>query len=277
MMDRMRRLVTKCMVAGQFCLATMIAPVAASEAAHVNIIGFSEDGRYFVFEEFGLMAGSGSPFTNLYVIDLPANRWVPGTPLRHMIREGAITEGDEYRILDDIRSMVIAEASTLLDKIDVTIPASVVFARGVGDLAKIPNHVTIRIPYSDRLLAEKPFTQFHLLLEVIPAEDMFDTTVFEHCIAPPNGYRLTLLEPGVNARVLHEDQRVPRSRGCVHDYRLSHFLVPDWPSCRPEVCSDGPLGVALISVFIEGFEGLSRRFIAAPVPIREFSRFLAMD
>lgn len=277
MMDGMRRLVMKYMVAGQFCLTTMIAPVAASEAAHVNIMGFSEDGRYFVFEEFGLMAGSGAPFTNLYVIDLPANRWVPGTPLRHMIGEGAITEGDEYQILGDIRSIAAEEASTLLDNLDVTIPASVVFARGVGDLAGTPPLVTVRIPYSDRLLGEKPFTQFHLLLDVIPADDMLDTTAFEHCIAPPNGYRLTLLEPGIGARVLHEDQRVPRSRGCVRDYRLSHFLVPDWPSCRPEVCPDGPLGVALISVFIEGFEGLSRRFIAAPVPIREFSRFLTMD
>lgn len=242
-------------------LAWALAPASASEDAHLRVIGFSEDGRYFALEEYGTMAGSGSPFSSLYIVDLPANRWVAGTPVRRLLREGSFEEGTAYAALAALRAEVDAEAAPLLTQRSVRIPASVVFARGLGDHAAQPPLNAIRIPFVDWPLGERAFVQFDLLLEEIPARNQMP-----YCVQPPKGYRLTLRQPGADPVVLHADTSVPRSRGCAQAYRLSQFLVPDAADCAAAICPDGPLGVALISVFAEGFEGLGRRFIAVPVP-----------
>ena len=49
------------------------APASAGDRAQFNPIGFSEDGRYFAFEEFGIQDGSGFPYSNTFIIDLPAD------------------------------------------------------------------------------------------------------------------------------------------------------------------------------------------------------------
>lgn len=243
-------------------LAGALAPATASEDAHLRIIGFSEDGRYFAFEEYGLEAGSGRPFASLYLVDLPADRWVAGTPVRRALPEGSFDESAAYAALATLRAQVAAAAATLLTQHSVRMPASVAFARGLGDHATQPPLNAIRIPFTDLPLGERAFAQFDLLLDTIPARGQLT-----YCQEPINGYRLTLRRPAADPVVLHEDARVPRSRGCARAYRLSQFLVPDTVVCAPATCPDGPLGVALISVFVEGFEGLGRRFIAAPVPL----------
>ena len=243
-------------------LGGVLAPAAASEDAHLRIIGFSEDGSHFAFEEYGLQAGSGSPFTSLYVVDLPADRWVPGTPFRGNLPEGGFDEREAYGHLATIRAEVAEEASALLTRLSIRMPASVVYARGMGDHAGQSALSTVRFPFIDMPLGARASAQFDLHLEAIPAPSPLD-----YCMPQTMGYRLTLLWPGAAPVVLHEDSRVPRSRGCPRAYRLSHFLVPDTPNCPPQTCPDGPLGVALISVFADGFEGLGRRFIAAPVPL----------
>ncbi len=242
-------------------LAWALAPASASEDAHLRVIGFSEDGRYFAFEEYGTAEGSGSPFSSLYIVDLPANRWVAGTPVRRRLGEGSFEEGTPYAALAALRAEVDAEAAPLLAERSVRIPASVVFARGLGDHAAQPPLNAIRIPFVDLPLGEPP-VQFDLLLEEIPARNQLT-----YCVRPPKGYRLTLRQPGADPAVLHADTSVPRSRGCAQAYRLSQFLLGP-VNCTAPICPDGPLGVALISVFAEGFEGLGRRFIAVPVPFR---------
>jgi hypothetical protein len=241
--------------------AWALVPASASEDAHLRVIGFSEDGRYFAFEQYGLTAGSGSPFSSLYIVDLPANRWVAGTPVRRLLREGSFDDGTAYEALAALRAEVDAEAAPLLTRRSVRIPASVVFARGLGDHAAQTPLNAIRIPFTDSPLGERAFAQFDLLLEEIPARSQIT-----YCVQPTKGYRLTLRHPDADPVVLHADTSVPRSRGCAQAYRLSQFLVPDAADCATAICPDGPLGVALISVFAEGFEGLGRRFIAVPVP-----------
>ena len=244
-------------------LGALIAPASASEDAELNIIGFSEDGTLFVFEEFGLQAGSGLPFSNLYVVDLPSDRWVRGTPFREMPREGEFDERDAFAALEVTRARTAEAAAPLLARHAVRVPGAVVFARGLGDHARQGTVSTIRRPFSDQPLSTRAFDEFDLRLEAFEAPSPLD-----YCFEPTRGYRLTLEHPAAAPVVLHEDSRVPRSRGCAREYRLSHFIVPG-VRCAPERCPDGPLGVALISVFAQGFEGLGRSFIAAPVPLRD--------
>ena len=50
------------------------APALAGDAAQFDPIGFSEDGRYFAYEEYGIQDGSGFPYATIYLVDLIAQR-----------------------------------------------------------------------------------------------------------------------------------------------------------------------------------------------------------
>jgi hypothetical protein len=90
-------------------LASALGELATSQAAELAesaVIGYSVDGRYFAFEEFGIQDGSGFAYSNLFVIDLERDRWVPGTPVR---RRGL----DETERLFDVRAEAMAEAQPI--------------------------------------------------------------------------------------------------------------------------------------------------------------------
>ncbi|NKB51371.1 MAG: DUF2259 domain-containing protein [Rhizobiaceae bacterium] len=57
-------------------------PSLAAENSTGNSLGFSQDGNYFVFEEYGTTDGLGAPYVNLFAIDIAGDRWIKGTPVR---------------------------------------------------------------------------------------------------------------------------------------------------------------------------------------------------
>ncbi len=59
----------------------MLLPVAAgaSDVSQFAPIGFSEDGKIFAFEEFGVQDGSGFPYSSIFVIDLVRDAFVDGS------------------------------------------------------------------------------------------------------------------------------------------------------------------------------------------------------
>jgi predicted secreted protein len=54
----------------------------AGDAAGREVIGFSPDGRYFAFEQYGVQDGSGFAYSDIMVIDATSDAWVVGTPVR---------------------------------------------------------------------------------------------------------------------------------------------------------------------------------------------------
>lgn len=233
----------------------------ASEDVEIRFIGFSEDGRYFAFGEFALQAGSGYPVVSLYVIDLPGDAWVSGTPFRQL--GGEFGEGEDereaYTYLADARTRLHEKARPLLEQLQIRVPGQVIFARGLGDhLLEGPLNI-IRNPSKTNPIG-KFSVSYQIHLGEVPL-----TSPVDYCPLGDAafGYPLTLIKDD-EIEVLHEDSRLPRWRACARHYRLSYVLAG--PYCEPEDCPNGPLDVALISVFSDGFEGLGRRFLAAPVP-----------
>lgn len=233
-----------------FLLLCAAAPLRAGDFAVDAPVGFSVDGRYFAFEEFGVQDGSGFPYANLYVIDLERDAWVSGTPIR--VRREAEDAG--WSGLAAVRGEARARAGGILADLGVRAPALELFARGIGEARGAPARVTVAVPNPSFPMAE-PWGRLDLVLETIAAPSPLD-----FCPEPTRGFRLTRIDAAGGARVLHADARVPRSRGCAVDYRLTRVLAPGFPAA-------GATGVAVISVFASGFEGLDRRFIALPVPL----------
>ncbi len=60
----------------------LVMPALAGDRAQIDLIGYSDDGSYFAFEEFGIQDGSGFAYSSIYVVDLVDDSWVVGTPIR---------------------------------------------------------------------------------------------------------------------------------------------------------------------------------------------------
>ncbi|HHI82860.1 MAG TPA: DUF2259 domain-containing protein, partial [Rhizobiales bacterium] len=63
-------------------LASLAPSALAADTAERRIIGFSPDGQWFAFEEYGIADGTGAPYASIYVINTDKDIWAPGTPVR---------------------------------------------------------------------------------------------------------------------------------------------------------------------------------------------------
>ncbi len=239
-------------------LVAGLAGPAAADYTHDRVIGFSEDGRYFAFETYGLQRGSGLPYSNIFVVDLDRDAWVPGSPIRVGASEAdmAEVEAAPYAALAATRAEARSEGADLIEALEIRRPATVLFARGIGEAHDAPSRITVSRPDPDDP-TRSPQAATTLELEAIAVPGGA-----EFCPDPDalRGYRLTRRPQGQAPRILHEDSRIPDSRRCPVAYRLDAVLSPGHP--KP----DGR-GAALISVWGQGFEGLERRVIAVPVPL----------
>ena len=61
-----------------FALILIAASLMAGNLAVLENLGFSGDGRYFMFGQHVLLTDSGQAYAELAVVDVPANNFVPG-------------------------------------------------------------------------------------------------------------------------------------------------------------------------------------------------------
>jgi predicted secreted protein len=217
----------------------------AGDRALLDVIGFSPDGRYFAFEEFGVQDGSGFPYSNIYFVDLDRDSWIPDTPVRVRI-------DDESTRVPQARADAMAEARPILARFEIAWPAETAFLLGdaVTDDGK---RAVTGVPYYD---AGRAVEDFALTVETFPTtspltcEDWFGRE--------PMGMALTLEDPEGTVTEIMRDGALPRSRGCPFDYRLYGVFLPFH-------AQDFSGAVVMVSVYPGGFEGPDRRFIAIPL------------
>ncbi|WP_127145112.1 DUF2259 domain-containing protein [Pelagibacterium montanilacus] len=218
----------------------------AADQALIEVLGYSPDGRYFAFEQFGIQDGSGFAYAEIFLIDLDTDRFALGSPFRARIEE-------EPSGLDDARDAVRAMAGTALA--DITVPARPLVVHADGEIDPAPRDISFALPGFGLDDTGEPHA---LSLEVFGSTSPLDCE--DWFGGPAQGYALTLEAPGQGAE-LHRDSSVPRSRNCTADYRIHSIHIPfaDWSLAS---------AVAVISVWSHGFEGLDRRFIALPATPR---------
>ena len=223
------------------------APALAGDAANFDPIGFSEDGRYFAYEEYGIQDGSGFPYDNIYLVDLIADAWV-GKPVR-------VRLDDETATLTAVRQQAMQQAKTMLDKAALVTPAQILLLNANGEVGANGTEVTFGL-FGDGL--GKVVDTFKLSLAT------FDSTTSEPCASygmetAVQGFALTLTNAEGSSAEIHRDAAVPASRGCVSDYRIHAVVTP-----FPAAISASPM-VGVISSYSLGFEGPDRRFVTIPI------------
>lgn len=229
---------------GLFIVAATAA--TAGDNAERAIIGFSPDGRYFAFEQYGVQDGSGFPYSEIFVVDLDANQWVKGSPFRG-------TAEEDGALVSAARAKSAKAAQKLLAQLQTTEPGEVLASQAVTLTSADRRRLTFD-PYfiSD---GKQSANRYTLSLELVPF------SAPENCYAEDGkqrGFKLTITDNDRNtAKEAHKDNAIPASRYCPRDYDIADVIAYQAPSGSERA-------VALIGVYTTGFEGYDRRLIAVP-------------
>lgn len=237
---------------GFLALLAFVIPAWAGDRAGIDFIGFSENGGFFAFEEFGIQDGSGFAYANLYVLDLAKDAWVKGTPIDVRVE-------DESHTIASVRAQALGQARPVLDRLGIGHPIDILAFKGDGALDN--DDQTLRFGRPGYGMAA-PDQIYALSLSTI--SDGIDppecASWGESHVA---GFALTLSVDGKSNEV-YRDRNVPESRGCPQGYRLYAVVTPfdDLAAFAPDLTE---VMIAIVSVYSMGFEGPDRRFIAVPL------------
>lgn len=223
-------------------LAGFAAPAFAGDYADRSIIGFSEDGAWFAFNEYGVQDGSGFPYANVFVIEVDKDAWVDGTPVRVVVE-------NENGMLTTARVAAMKQAQPILDRLNIIAKGNHVVHNPATELSADPYAVRFRTNQWFNM-AERAWS---LKLTRIPLPNSKGCEDFEDTA----GFRLELTDPDGATRVLHEDSTLPASRTCARDYAISDVVV--LPVDRG--ATKASMAV-ILSLIRQGFEGPDRRFLA---------------
>jgi predicted secreted protein len=231
-------------------LMLLVLPALAGDRAALNILGYSEDGRYFAYEESGVFDGSGGNYSHIFIVDLADGSLVNGTPFS---METSFDDNPNGPSLYEVRRKVADEAAPLIAKLKVGIPAEIMTLLGDG----VPN-ADGKTMTVDRPSCCGP-ADTDSSLEMKLTIKTFASKMTGECSVPDAlGFSLTLDYPGVT-EILHTDgDTLPAARSCPQDYRL--FAVVDSASYLTS-----SIPVVIVSSYPFDFEGTSRRFIAVPM------------
>lgn len=239
------------LLAGAVLMTFVAGSAEAGDASARRIIGFSPDGAYFAFEQYGVLDGADAHpgWSEIAVIDTQTSEVVGGKPIAVI---------DEKNGVKQARAQAAAQAAPLLAKYAIAL-------RGVRierDRFTLPDDMITRENVarvetaSERLLGA-------IQLEEILADSAKDCSASFGDKAPPGdkkgkalGFRLSVEDKdGKPLKILREDKSVPEALNCPTSYSLSEAYQFK-PNGKPAVLA------VLVQSFSKGYQGPDRRFIA---------------
>jgi len=216
-------------------------PVMAGDAASLEVLGFSENGKVFAFEEYGVQDGSGFPYANRFYIDTATDKFLSATPIRVLIE-------DENATTDKARAQAAELGTKIADDADLE-RGFTAAANAITELSADP-HQFVFLPRPEFPPIDD---QVAIKLEEI------DFPTIKNCFGgeTPKGFRILKLDPNKpgDSQILADDKSIPDSRGCPLGYRLG-AVQTFFPKGSPALLA------ILIAVERVGFEGPDHRWIA---------------
>jgi len=213
----------------------------AGDYASREILGFSPDGQYFAFEQYGVQAGSGFPYSEIFVIDTSEDKWVEGTPIRERI-------DNESAAQREVRDQSMERASRVLSDLDISRPGDLLASNPRSELSADPYRVVVNRMHRFSPPKEVPVT-FTLSETELPPRDCAQYTD-----QPIKGFNLTMRLEEAEPIKLHDEKSVPTSRGCTLGYAIADVVNYEQ--------NDKTSWVVLLHVTTVGFEGPNSRFLA---------------
>ncbi|MEE9375490.1 MAG: DUF2259 domain-containing protein [Rhizobiaceae bacterium] len=242
-------------------------PIEAATTTKSHVLGFSKDGRYFVFEEFAVYDGAGIPKATLYVIDTKNDSWLKGTPVRTN-RTEEDTPGDATKPyaqiareqIASVRKEIRVKAKGLLASIGPLVAGVKRVHRTVYDFSAKPRILRFStLDYIQTIKSPTNQEMWRLELEGIDfkaRKDCYNLT------DKMKGFRLRLTDERTKkSRIIAEDKRIPKSRPCPIENRIEEIIT--YPIDRANVVL-----VVLIRFAHPGFEGADGSLLAVTARIK---------
>jgi predicted secreted protein len=217
----------------------------ASDAAQLNFIGFSENGEYLAFEQYGIQDGSGFAYTEIIMVNVPKNSYA--CPTITCIGD------EEHMTLAITRDSVLTKARSKLKMLSIVQgnTGEHVIHHPLSDLEADPKHVRF-YEQAGGIQALSGLREYALTLNEIEVSN--DNNEYGYGFGPPKMLELIINTPGVDEKVvLQRDTKLPKRRSNVLYYRIQDVYIYH--------CA----GQKYIAVFIcydmPGFEGSDLRFM----------------
>ena len=236
----------KILTAAIVALTLSVTTALAADTAERRILGFSPDGKWFAFEQFGSQDGSGFPYHDVFVIDLINDKWAPQTPVRIQINDEMATAHQAWQ-------KARVKAAPVLAKLKIVKRGLRLASNPRTEISPTPNKVSFHL--HPNLTGQQD--RYTLALETFTVPKPADC---QYADGPIQGFALKLAVGNDPPSEVYRDKSVPKSRHCALDYRIADVLI-DEENLRPERL------VVLLYVFSRGFEGSDARFIALPITI----------
>lgn len=237
----------------------LASPVRAGDGSALGVLGFSPDGRYFAFEQYGERDGSGALYSSVTAIEVASSLPVKGTPVLVTMPpdDPAFGKAPRDNRIAFVRARAIEEFAPLMVQLNIShrspmvASASESRSRHPLDPEQVKSARKTAVN-SLPLPADKFGADARLVLREfdIALPRCKDLVAGEH----PAGFGLTLERKGRPTIHLSRDQTVPPSRGCPDHYGLAEVHSLSLP--------DGSRALAVIvQYFYQAFEGPDRRFL----------------
>jgi predicted secreted protein len=240
-----------CVLTLVFVLLLMPVSSFAGDFAELNFIGFSKDGRYLAFEEYGGYDGSGGDYSSTYYIDTVKNTYaLPPTLIEETFESPA--EENKQKILNKKLALVKANNLRRLGIIknntgDLLVAhlrtdwTSGVFLEPRGAEAEI-------VRFNNYVLAYSRDDSIYYELTLKPS--LFKT---EACGEEALKFDLTLEDRTYNKnlplQILQSDKIIPEKRNCPFGYRIERVYFY------------GDKTAVFLNYFYQGFEGPDLRYL----------------
>ena len=176
-------------------------PALAGDRAILDIIGYSQDLRYFAYEEYGELDGIGLAYSSVYIVDLSSGDFAGGSPFK------AEADEETQQPVAEMRAKSAAAAKAELAKLKIDTPAEIEALSGDGVIGPA---ATMR--FGLPAYGEPGATQDDYTLSL----NSFDLPLSETCQAQigerGQGFALSIAGDGPT-RELHRDAALPDWRG----------------------------------------------------------------
>lgn len=235
-----------------FCVAAFSPTlVFAGDYAQFSFIGFSADGKYLAFEEYGTHDGSGLPYSNIYIVDVEKNTFA-SPPFRKTIDEGVI-DGSKIPAEEVIRAKAKKAAAADLRKYKIVAgnTGNLVVARLLTDIDVEKNKPRgdkkdQTIEFTDRVFTNVYENVFELSLTTSEVKIKECDYNFE----PVLKFELLLNGRNFDApKILQSDKSLPASRSCPLTYSIQNVYL------------FGNKIAVFMNVYSLGFEGPDMRYM----------------
>ncbi len=224
-------------------ILTFSTSIFAGDYANLNFIGFSKDGKYLAFEEYGIGDGAGFPYSNFYFVSVEKNSFA-AAPVKVFIENESATQAQAR-----------AKAKTLAAK---TMTKLKIVAGNTGThlVSHLLTDLTLdeRAPNTPEIIRFAEFvTSNHRAGDYQLA---LDSTLTKTKDCETYGFEtfkmnLSLINKETNAvSILQKDAELPKARGCVMSYRIQDVFV------------SGQYLAVFLNINLPGFEGPDMRFLA---------------